>query len=230
MVEAAAQRLAVQRDDPPPRRGGAPEMLGVAAEGGLEVGRVERVEEGAQRVDGGGATKAGTEDRVEPLARHADEQADAAVGGGAGQDGQHREQQQGSEAVTPALAAARVRDLLQGGEQAGERHHGGLRCGGRSALNGPGAPPVPRPPAPPSQTAHLQNRIALGCIRVPDLPIWHGQPLSRWPAPGGFPSFGSEPDSTQQTGSLRTADCLLLVYRWPSVFLLVTADRRHAVR
>src|SRR4051794_19695598 len=170
MVEAAAQRLAVQRDDPPPRRGGAPEMLGVAAEGGLEVGRVERVEEGAQRVDGGGATKAGTEDRVEPLARHADEQADAAVGGGAGQDGQHREQQQGSEAVTPALAAARVRDLLQGGEQAGERHHGGLRCGGRSALNGPGAPPVPRPPAPPSQTAHLQNRTALHASPAEDCP------------------------------------------------------------
>src|SRR3954468_7725235 len=38
--------------------------------------------------------------------------------------------QQGSEAVAPALAAARVRDLLQGGEQAGERHHGGLRCEG----------------------------------------------------------------------------------------------------
>src|SRR3954468_4977333 len=161
MVEAAAQRLAVQRDDPPARRGSAPELLGLAAEDGLQLGRVERVQEGAQRVDGGGATKAGTEDRVEPLAMHADEQADAAVGGGAGQDGQHREQQQGSEAVTPALAAARVRDLLQGGEQAGERHHGGLRCGGRSALNGPGAPPVPRPPAPPSRTPHLQNRTAL---------------------------------------------------------------------
>src|SRR5215213_253660 len=45
MVEAAAQRLAVQRDDPPSwRGGGAPEMLGVAAEGGLDLGRVERVQ------------------------------------------------------------------------------------------------------------------------------------------------------------------------------------------
>src|SRR5215213_3988775 len=45
LVEAAAQRLAVQRDDPPSwRGGGAPEMLGVAAEGGLDLGRVERVQ------------------------------------------------------------------------------------------------------------------------------------------------------------------------------------------
>jgi len=144
VVEAAPQRLAVERDDPPPRRGGdVIEPLGVAAEGGLQLGRVERVQEGAQRVDGGGAAEAGAEGGVEPLAVHADEQADAAVGGGAGQDGQDAEQQQVGEAVAPALAAARVRDPLQGGEQAGERHHGGLRCGGRSALNGPGAAAIP---------------------------------------------------------------------------------------
>src|SRR4051812_43403434 len=54
VVEAAPQRLAVQRDDPPPRRGGdVVELLGVAAEGGLQLGRVERVQEGAQRVDAG---------------------------------------------------------------------------------------------------------------------------------------------------------------------------------
>jgi hypothetical protein len=162
VVEAAAQRLAVQRDDPLRRRsGGAPELLGVAAEGGLEVGRVERVQEGAQRVDGRRAPEAGAEGGVEPLAVHADEQADAAVGGGARQDGQHREQQQVGQRVALALAATRVGDLLQGGEQAGERHHGGFRGEG-STLNSSGAPPVPRPPAPPSQTAHGQNRTALG--------------------------------------------------------------------
>jgi len=75
---------------------------------------------------------------------HADEQADAAVGGRPGEDGQHREEQQGSEAVALALAAARVGDLFQGGEQPGERHHGGLRCEG-FALNSPGALPIPRP-------------------------------------------------------------------------------------
>jgi hypothetical protein len=124
VVEAAPQRLAVQRDDPPPWRGGSvSKLLGMVAEGGLDLGRVERVEEGAQGVDGGRATKAGTEGGVEPLAMHADEQADAAVGGRAGEDGQHREEQQGSEAVTLTLAAARVGDLFQSGEQPGERHH-----------------------------------------------------------------------------------------------------------
>ena len=91
VVEAAPQRLAVQRDDPPPRCGAdVTKMLGVAAEGGLDLGRVERVQEGAQRVDRWGAAEAGAEGHVQPLAMHADEQADAAVGGGAGQDGQHR--------------------------------------------------------------------------------------------------------------------------------------------
>jgi hypothetical protein len=105
-------------------------MLGVAAEGGLDRGRVERVQEGTQRVDRWGAAEAGAEGHVQPLAMHADEQADAAVGGGAGQDGQHCKQQQGGKAVTLSLAAARIGDLFQGGEQAGERHHGGLRCEG----------------------------------------------------------------------------------------------------
>ena len=93
VVEAAPQRLAVQRDDPPPRRGGGvPELLGMVAEGGLDLGRIERVEEGAQGVDGRCATEAGTEDGVEPLAMRADEQADAAVGSRPGEDGQHREE------------------------------------------------------------------------------------------------------------------------------------------
>jgi hypothetical protein len=161
VVEAAAQRLAVQRHDPPPRRGGGViELLGVAAEGGLQLGRVERVQEGAQRVDRRGAAEAGAEGHVQPLAMHADEQADAAVGGGAGQHRQDAEQQQVGEAVAPALAAARVGDPVQGGEQAGERHHGSFRGEG-STLNSSAAPPVPRPPTPPSQTAHGQNRTAL---------------------------------------------------------------------
>jgi hypothetical protein len=149
VVEAAPQRLAVERDDPPPWRDGSViELPGMAAEGGLQLGRVERVHEGAQRVDGGGAAETGAEGGVEPLAMRADEQADAAVGGGAGQHRQDAEQQQVGEAVALALAAARVGDLLQGGEQAGERHHGGLQGEG-STLNSSGALPVPRPPAPP---------------------------------------------------------------------------------
>src|SRR3982751_6808419 len=142
------------------RRAAAPELLGVAAEGGLPLGRAERVKEGARRVDGRGAAEAGAEGGVEPLAVHADEQADAAVAGGARQDGQHREQQQVGQRVALALGPTRVGDPVQGGEQAGERHHGGFRGEG-STLNSSGAPPVPRPPAPPSRTAPLQNRTAL---------------------------------------------------------------------
>ncbi len=70
--------------------GDVTKVLGMAAESGLDLGRVERVQEGAQRVDGRGAAEAGAEGGVEPLAMHADEQADAAVGGGTGQHCQHR--------------------------------------------------------------------------------------------------------------------------------------------
>src|SRR3712207_4959770 len=169
MVEAAPQRLAVQGDDPPPwPGGGVPKMLGMTAKSGLDRGRIERVQQGAQRVDSRGATEAGAEGGVEPLAVHADEQADATVGGGAGQHRQDAEQQQESEAVTLALAAARIGDLAQGGEQAGEWHHGGLRCEGL-ALNSSGARLVPRPQTPPSQTAYAQNRTALVAEDRPDL-------------------------------------------------------------
>src|SRR4051794_35384948 len=82
-----------------------------------------------------GAAEAGAEGHVQPLAMHADEQADAAVGGGAGQHRQDAEQQQVGEAVAlPLAAAARVGDPVQGGEQAGERHHGSFR-GEASTLN-----------------------------------------------------------------------------------------------
>jgi hypothetical protein len=97
------------------------------------------VHEGAQRVDRRGAAEAGTEGGVEPLAMHADEQADAAVGGGASQDGQDREQQQGSEAVAQALAAARIGDLFQGGEQAAGPALTSRSC---PEPNSPGASPV----------------------------------------------------------------------------------------
>src|SRR4051794_22106922 len=80
----------------------------------------------------------------------ADEQADAAVGGGAGQHRRDAEQQQVGQRVALALGPTRVGDPVQGGEQAGERHHGSSRGEG-STLNSSGAPPVPRPPAPPSQ-------------------------------------------------------------------------------
>src|SRR3954467_5134157 len=78
------------------------------------------------------------------------EQAEAAGGGGAGQHRRDAEQQQVGKRVALALGPTRVGDPVQGGGRAGERHHGSSRGEG-STLNSSGAPPVPRPPAPPSQ-------------------------------------------------------------------------------
>ena len=125
---------------------------------------------------------------------HADEQADAAVGGGAREDRQDREQQQGSEAVTLALAAARVGDLFQGGEQAGERHHGGLRCEGL-ALNRSGGRLVPQPQTPPLQTAYVQNRTALA-----------HHPGSGYPGMGP-PDADASPEQSRQPGWCSDTPC-----------------------
>ena len=97
VVEAAPERLAVERDHARP--GGRRPFVrppGMPAEGGLQLGRVERQEETAQRVHGRRSTEARAEHRVETLPVHADERQDAAVGGGTGQDGQHGEEQQGA--------------------------------------------------------------------------------------------------------------------------------------
>jgi hypothetical protein len=53
-VEAAPERLAVERDDAPPAGGAGllAEVAGVAAESGLQVRRIEGLEHVAQGVDG----------------------------------------------------------------------------------------------------------------------------------------------------------------------------------
>src|SRR3954451_20802690 len=131
------------------------------SEGGLQLGSIERLEQGTQRIDGRRPAQPGAEHRVEPLAMHGDEDQDAAVGGGARQDGQHREQQQVGERVAPPLPAPRVRDPFQGGEQAGERHHGGSSIGDGRVNSAP-AGAIPRPRSSPSPTPHGENRTALG--------------------------------------------------------------------
>ena len=147
VVEAALERLAVERDHPrSARRHPAAQPSGVPAKGGLQLGRVERQEQGAQRVDGRRPAQRGAEHRVQALAMHGDEHQDAAVGGGAREDGQHREQQQVGQRVAPSLAAARVGDPVQGGEQVGERHHGGSSTS-VMPVNGARPPMIPRPSA-----------------------------------------------------------------------------------
>src|SRR4051812_9990004 len=135
------------------------------SEGGLQLGWIERLEQGTQRIDGRRPAQPGAEHRVEPLAMHGDEDQDAAVGGGARQDGQHREQQQVGERVAAPLPAPRVRDPFQGGEQAGERHHGGSSVGdGR--VNSARAGAIPRPRSSPSPTPHGENRTALPPLQL----------------------------------------------------------------
>jgi hypothetical protein len=144
VVEAAPEGLAVQGDDGrrarPRRRLVQPP--GVAAESRLEVGGIEGQEQVAQRVHGRDPAQAGAEGGVQALPVHVDERQDAAVGGGAGQHGEGREQEQVGQRVAPALAAARVGDLRKGCEQSGERDHGCLHDE-RRRLNDHPSPPVP---------------------------------------------------------------------------------------
>ena len=62
MVEAAPERLAVERDDASPGwRGDSLQMAGMAAEGSFKLGRIEGLEQGTQRVDGWRSAEARTE-------------------------------------------------------------------------------------------------------------------------------------------------------------------------
>jgi hypothetical protein len=118
VVEAAPQRLPIQRD-------GAPalcadplvEVTRVAAKSGFEIGRIEREKEIAQGVDRRSAPETRPEDRVQSIAVHVDEGDDALVRGRPGEHRQHREQQQRGQSVALALRATRVTDLGERGEQ-----------------------------------------------------------------------------------------------------------------
>ena len=173
-VEAAPQRLAVQCHGAPRLiRPGAAEVPGMAPEGCFQLLRVERQEQVAQRVDRRRAAQARAEGPVEPVAVDAQEGDDAAVGGRAREHGQHREQQQVGERIAPALRAARVGDLRQGGQQGGERDHSDLRqaC---YRINTSAAGPLPphspalNSPAPALRTTSEAGRIDRnhGCSRT----------------------------------------------------------------
>jgi hypothetical protein len=90
MVEATPQRLAVQRD-------GAPalyadllvEVMGMAAESGFEIDRIEREEEIAQGVDRRSAPEVGTKGGVQALPVNRDEGDDMLVRGRPGEHCQH---------------------------------------------------------------------------------------------------------------------------------------------
>jgi hypothetical protein len=132
-VEAAAQRLAVERHGARPVRRTGPglvEVPGVAAEGRLQRRRVEGQEQVAQGVDGRRPAQADAVDVAQAVAVDGQKGDDAALRGRAGEHGQHREQQQVGERIACTLAAAWVGNGLQGGQQGGERDHGDLRQSG----------------------------------------------------------------------------------------------------
>jgi hypothetical protein len=74
VVEAAPQRLAVQRDGAPALSADAlVEALGVAPESGFEIGRVERENEVAHGIDRRSAPETSAEHRVQAFAVDVDE-------------------------------------------------------------------------------------------------------------------------------------------------------------
>jgi hypothetical protein len=99
----------------------------VAAEGRLQRRRVEGQEQVAQRVDRRRPAQADAVDPAQAVAVDGQKGHDAAVRGRTREHGQDREQEQVRQRIARALAPARVGDLLQGGEQRGERDHGDLR-------------------------------------------------------------------------------------------------------
>jgi hypothetical protein len=90
VVEAAAQRLAIQRDSAPARRTDPlVQVTGVTAKGSFEIGRVEREEEIAQGVERRSALEADAELPVQALAMDVNESDDALVRGRPGEHRQH---------------------------------------------------------------------------------------------------------------------------------------------
>ena len=80
VIEAAAQRLAIERDAQ------SPAVQRMTAEGGLEIVLVERQEQIAQRVHGWRSSEARPEGRVQAVALDGDEGDDLLVGGRACQN------------------------------------------------------------------------------------------------------------------------------------------------
>jgi hypothetical protein len=133
VVEAAAERLAVEGDRARPVLPGAgAQHTGMAAKGGLQVIAVERQEEMAQGVHGRGAPETGAEDGVQALALEGDESDDAVVGRSTRQHREDREQQQMAHAVALSLGATWVAHLGKRGKQRSKRHQGDLHKGERS--------------------------------------------------------------------------------------------------
>jgi len=132
LVEAAAQRLAIEGDAALSGRGARRLQPGsMAAEGRFHRGRIEPLEDVA---DGGVrrcSAPVQTGHRVQPATMDADEGDDAAIRVAARHDGEDGEQQHVGQRVEPALRPARIRNLRQHVQQRRKRGHGNLQPGCR---------------------------------------------------------------------------------------------------
>jgi len=141
-VEAAPKRLAVERDAALARLGaGGVELGGMAAEHRFHRRGVEALEDVADGGMRGRTPPCQPEDGVQPGAVDVDEGDDAAVGVGAGRDGEDRKQQNVGQPAELALGTPGIGNVGQHIQQGRERDHGNLRlgCHGRSqTLDGSG--------------------------------------------------------------------------------------------
>jgi len=113
-VEAAAQRLAVQRDAALSGRGTRRlQQGGMTAEDYLHSSRVEPLEDVADSSVRRRSTPVQAEGRVQPAAMDGDEGDNAAIRVAAGDDGEDGEQQHKGQLVELPLRPARIRDLRQ---------------------------------------------------------------------------------------------------------------------
>ena len=129
-VETAAQGLAVEGDAG--RAGLGPcrlQLCRMASERGLHRGRIEPLEDVADRRVRGRAAPFQAEAAVQPAAMNVDEGHDAAIRVAAADDRQDREQKDMRQLVELAFRAPRIGDLCQDIEQRTERGHDNLRIG-----------------------------------------------------------------------------------------------------
>src|SRR4051795_10799778 len=127
VVEAAAQRLAIERDGAlAGHLDGPVQLVRMTPEGALEIILVERQEQTAQLVHRRCPSEARPEGSVQAVALDGDEGDDLLVGGRTRQNRQNREQQQIAQVIALPLRAAWIVDSFERGKQRTKRHQGDL--------------------------------------------------------------------------------------------------------
>jgi len=130
VVEAAAQRLAIKRDAGLSGLCACRLKLGsMLAEDRLDLGRIEPLEDVADRGVSGRAAPLQTKRRVQPAAMDIDEGDDASIRIATRHDGKDGEQQHVAKLVFLPLPTARIRHFRQQTQQRRKWRHGNLQLG-----------------------------------------------------------------------------------------------------